>query len=62
MILIAENRMIENYVADFINEIFPQDYIYMVIKCDELDISPGGLKFEIELRVIISDKESVNPW
>ena len=47
-------------MTDLINEIFPQDYIYKVIKCDKLDINPGGLKFEIELRVNICDKESVN--
>ena len=54
--LIAENNMSENEVADLVNEMFPEDSYYKVIKCENLVINSSGVKFNIELRVNVNDK------
>ena len=46
--LIAENNMSENEVADLVNEMFPEDYYYKVIKCENL--------------VNVNDKAGVNTF
>ena len=34
--------MSENEVADLVNKLFPEDYYYKVIKCENLVIPSGG--------------------
>ena len=60
--LIAENNMSENEVADLVNEMFPEDSYYKVIKCENLVINSSGVKYNIELRVNVNDKAGVNTF
>ena len=55
-------NMSENEVVDLINEMFPEDYHYKVIKCDKLMINSAGVKFEVELRVNISDIAGIHTF
>ena len=60
--LITENNISENEVADLVNKMFPEDYYYKVIKCENLVINSSGVKYNIELRVNVNDKAGVNTF
>ena len=51
----SELDMNERAVADLINGMFPEDYEYKVVKCDKLEIDSANVKFELELRVDVTE-------
>ena len=55
--LVSDKMMEENVIEHLLNEMFPDQYEYKILKCDTLEVSSGQLKFKIELRVNIFDEK-----
>ena len=54
--------MLETEIERTINEIFHTSYEYKVVTYDKLEITSRELKFELEVRVNVSDKDRVDEF
>ena len=55
-------KMNENEVSDLVNEMFPANYEYKVLSCEKFEMGTDSVKFCIEMRVNVANKDEVKTF